>query len=208
MNEHIGEIAALYALGVLDDAERLEVDAHAARCEACAQALGQAADDVTALGEADAHHALPANVRPLRGRRPRFVFPLALQIAAALLIAILPSAYFYDQSRTMRDTVVAQDAAMARMTSMPHRTVAFTSSTGADAHVMYGNDGSWYVIVVRGATKALHVAWMHDGTKTTLGTPQGRGGVATLYLPKSHRMDRLALVDDNDTVVAQANLVY
>jgi hypothetical protein len=48
---------------------------------------------------------------------------------------------------------------------------------------------------------------MHDGEQTMLGQAVPHGDVAMLYLPKSHRMDQLALMDGAQ-VVAQASLRY
>jgi hypothetical protein len=72
---------------------------------------------------------------------------------------------------------------------------------------MYAPDGSWYVIVVREASRPLAVIWMHDGQHTMLGSAVPKGNVAMLYLPKSHRMDRLALMD-GDRVIAEAALSW
>jgi hypothetical protein len=72
---------------------------------------------------------------------------------------------------------------------------------------MYALDGSWYVVVVRNPSKSLSVAWMHDGVHTMLGNAVPNGNVAMLYLPKSHRMDRLALMD-GDRIVAEAALSW
>ena len=41
MIEHVGDDAALYALGALDDAQRDACDLHASACPACAALLGQ-----------------------------------------------------------------------------------------------------------------------------------------------------------------------
>jgi hypothetical protein len=60
---------------------------------------------------------------------------------------------------------------------------------------------------VRGASKPLSVAWMHDGQQTMLGSAVPKGNVAMLYLPKSHRMDHLALMD-GDRVVGEASLSW
>ena len=73
------------------------------------------------------------------------------------------------------------------------------------ALVMYAPSGAWYVIVVRNASKTLHVAWLHDGKQTMLGDAVAHEGTAMLYLPKSHRMEQLALMD-GPQVVAQAAL--
>ena len=108
----------------------------------------------------------------------------------------------------MHETMVADAQAMDRLAAMPHQTAAFKGmSPNAAASVMYAPDGSWYVILVRGASRALDVAWMHEGKKTILGTAQPLGDVAVLYLPNSHRMDQLALLD-GEQVVAEAQLAY
>jgi hypothetical protein len=89
-----------------------------------------------------------------------------------------------------------------------HRSAAFRTLPGnPPADVMYAPDGSWYFVVVRGASRPLAVAWMHDGERTMLGSAIPRGNLAVLYLPKSHRMDRLALMDGT-RVIAEATLSW
>jgi hypothetical protein len=48
---------------------------------------------------------------------------------------------------------------------------------------------------------------MHDGQQTMLGDTVPHGRVAMLYLPKSHRMEQLALMD-GPRIVALAQLPY
>ncbi|MGA7571944.1 MAG: hypothetical protein WCA80_14160, partial [Candidatus Aquilonibacter sp.] len=127
-----------------------------------------------------------------------------LAAAAAVAIAVLPSGYLLVQNLAMRQTELADAQAMARLTTGPHRTATFA---GTDAQVMYAPDGSWYCIVIRGATAPLHVMWPHDGTQTMLGTAMPHGDIALLYLPKSHRMNQLSLMKDGQ-VVGQAQLVF
>jgi hypothetical protein len=218
MNDaHVGENAALYALGALDDAERARVDAHARHCPSCARLLGEAESEVAAIVAAEGHIEAPPDLqarieRSLRGvtalapRRERALWPLAM--AAALLVGFLPSMVFWQQERAMRETVALQNAAIGRVTAGDHRTAAFRSSDAREiASVAYGADGSWYVVVVPNASKAMHVVWMHGGEQTLLGSAVPHGDVATLYLPKSHRMDTLALMDGS-RVVAEAQLTY
>lgn len=210
--EHLGDAADLYAIGALDDAERQAVDRHVARCDECAALLGEAETRVTILIEADGRYvpAAPSKRRvaaPVR-RRLSFPYAFATAIAAAFVIGFLPSAYFWQQNRAMHATMLADSAAMNRLASMPHRSAAFNGMNGSSAaRVMYAPDGSWYVVLIRGASKALSVAWMHDGQRTMLGTATPYGEVAMLYLPKSHRMDRLALMD-GERVIAKAQLAY
>ncbi len=223
-DEHLGEDAALYALGALDDRSRRTVDEHAAHCSACAQLLGAAENDVAQMALAQGEEPVPAaldrrierlfapsdvvELRPRSRPRPFWQPAIAAAVAAALIVGILPAAYFWREDAAMHRTMAADAEAMNRLASTPHRTVAFAGmNPGADAHVMYGRDGSWYVVLVRGASRAVQVVWMHDGERTMLGTAQPHGDVALLYLPKSHRMDTLALMD-GERVVGEAQLAY
>jgi anti-sigma factor RsiW len=210
--EHVGDFADLYALGALDDAEREAADRHIAACAQCAELVAESEGLVTALAAAQAQHAPPAQLerrmRAIVARPPARWRSLAPAIAATLILGLLPSAYFYRQNQAMHAAMVADAAAMNRVALMPHRSVAFTEmSNGSAARVMYAPDGSWYVVLVQGASRALSVAWMHDGQRTMLGTAVPHGDVAMLYLPKSHRMDQLALMD-GERIVAEAQLAY
>jgi anti-sigma factor RsiW len=218
--EHIEDRAALYALGALPDDERAVVDAHLAGCSVCAQAVGEAEGDVAQIVSREPQHSAPV---ALEHRVNRLVQPRRLEsagsargrawfypasIAAALLLGLMPSAYFFAANRTMHDVMASQNSMIGRLAAAPHRTAHFRSAkAGPPADVMYASDGSWYVVVVRDATKPLAVAWMHDGVHTMLGNAMPKGNVAILYLPKSHRMDRLALMD-GDRVVGEATLTW
>ncbi|MGR4063939.1 MAG: hypothetical protein ACLQPV_00650 [Vulcanimicrobiaceae bacterium] len=205
MIEHIGDDAALYALGALDEPQREACDLHASACAACAALLGRACGDVTAMVEADG----VAAVRPRTFARPspaRAVFWPAL--AAAVVLALLPASILYRQNAAVNAQLAQEDSMIARLASNDHRTAEFgPMPAGHSARVMYGPTGSWYVVMVKGADKALQIAWMHDGKRTMLGTTRSLGDVAMLYLPQSHRMEKLALMDGNE-VVAEANLAY
>src|SRR5579862_3944893 len=190
MNEHIGDNAALYALGLLDAPDRSAVEAHVAQCEPCTALLGAAEADVATIAQTHVLHDAPRSLDSrmassfARKRVPWYSYAGA--IAAALLIGILPSAYFYRQNAAMHEAMVADAQAMSRLAATPHQTAAFKGMTqGSAASVMYAPDGSWYVILVRGASRAFQVAWMHEGKRTMLGTAQPLGDVAVLYLPKS-----------------------
>jgi anti-sigma factor RsiW len=214
MIDHIGENAALYALGLLDDADASSLLAHAATCDPCSRLLAQAQDDVAAMAETEPQYEAPPELatRLARSVDKKLVIPSsisrrhwyapALAFAAALALSTVPASYLINQNRAMTSSMVYADA-VERMVSSPHRTVAFK---GTNAMVMYGNDGSWYAVFAKGA-KALNVVWKHDGQMTMLGTMVRHGDVALLYLPKSHRMDQLAIMSDGQ-VVSQANLAF
>ena len=130
-----------------------------------------------------------------------------MAIAAAFLVGLLPTSYFAVENRALHVAMTSQSEAMGRLAAA-HRSADFRPMTGGPpAQVMYAPDGSWYVVVVRDVSKSLSVAWMHDGAQTMLGHAVPHGSVAMLYLPKSHRMDRLALMD-GDRVVALATLTW
>jgi Putative zinc-finger len=217
--EHVADLAAAYALGALSDEERATFEAHVRTCSSCAALAGAAERDVALVASMEAQHVAPPELAARIGRAlapdvTRFAHPpqrpawLAGAMAAALLVGLLPSAYFWRENRTLHHAVVAQSEAMVRLAAGPHRTTAFRAAPGSPpATVAYAPDGSWYLIVVRDGSKALGVAWMHEGRHTMLGNAVPRGGVAMLYLPKSHRMDRLALMDGG-RIVAEADLSW
>jgi len=207
---HAGDVAELYALGALDEVQRRRVDAHLRTCAQCRTLVGAAERDVAFVASMEPRHDPPPQLEAkidaaLAARAP---WPLPLAIAAAIVIGLMPAAYLWSVNRALHATVLAQTAAMQRLAAGPHRHADFQPmQPSPPAEVMYGSDGSWYLIVVHDARKALAVAWMHDGERTTLGYAAPNGSVAMLYLPKSHRMDRLALMD-GDRIVAQATLSW
>ncbi len=205
MTDHLGELAALYALGILERAEQRNADEHLTHCEACRRLLAQAEADVAAMAAAQPQLEPPAALRAPQTQTRRLPQTgVWLAVAAAVVIAVLPSGYLLEQNLAMHQTELADAQVMSRLASGPHRTAAFA---GTDAQVMYAPDGSWYCIIIRGATAPLHVMWPHDGTQTMLGTAMPHGDIALLYLPKSHRMDQLSLMKDGQ-VVGQALLVF
>ncbi len=207
MTDHLGELAALYALGMLEPPEQRAAEEHLTHCDACRRLLAQAESDVASIAAAQTQLEPPARFfapEPVRPARQTAQYNVGLAVAAALLIAVIPGAYLLQENLRMHRDLLADTQAIARVATSPHRTVAFS---GTDARVMYAPDGSWYCIVIRGASAPLHVLWRHDGTSTMLGTAMPHDNVALLYLPKSRRMDRLTLMQ-GDREVGQAQLVF
>jgi anti-sigma factor RsiW len=208
--EHLGELAELYALGALDARERDDVERHLARCAQCVRRLAEAERDVAVLAASQTQYAAPPTLesRLRRAVRPHAFPAWAAAVAAAFVVGFAPATYFWQQNEAMHALMTADSAALSRIATAPHRAVAFSPMPGgSNASVMYGPDGSWYVVVVAHVSKTLTVAWMHDGRQTVLGTAVPHGDLAMLYLPSSHRMDRLALMDGT-AVVAEAQLAY
>ncbi|HMF29676.1 MAG TPA: zf-HC2 domain-containing protein [Candidatus Cybelea sp.] len=210
-HEQIADIAELYALGALDDSERAAVDEHLRGCAACAQLLGNAERDVALIASMEPQRASPGDLQARverTMRTPQQIWMPVMAIAAAVAIAFLPSLYLWSQTNAVHRAMLTQTAAMERLAGAPHRMTHFRTMPGMPpAEIVYAPDGSWYLVLVHGASKTLSVAWMHDGTKTMLGDVVPRGRIAALYLPKSHRMDRIALMD-GDRIVAEATLSW
>lgn len=219
---HVEELAPLYALGLLDAHEMERLEEHLRVCSRCAELVGRAEGDAAALAAAEPQRPAPLELelrmeRTLRRDDAEITAPakhrpsvrlLAAALAAAFVLGIIPALYFWEADRSLQNALVADSAAMNRLAEAPHRIATFLSPQGNGmAKVMYGSDGSWYLVMVPEATKPVRVAWMHDGQQTMLGDAMPHGKMAMLYLPRSHRMDRLALMD-GETVVAEAQLSY
>ena len=112
MSAHIGDSAALYALGTLNADEHADVETHVATCEACARLLAQACDDVTLMVETQTQHDVPLQL----GTRTRGLFNptrrtgnfRSVALAAAIAIALLPSAYLLHVNRTIEHRMDAE----------------------------------------------------------------------------------------------------
>jgi anti-sigma factor RsiW len=212
MSAHLGDDAALYALGLLSEPESTQAERHLECCEACRRLVAQFESDVTEIAAVQPQLEIPVQLaRRLEGTsrapaaRPVLRAPWYTAVAAAFVVALLPSAYFYQENRRMHAAMVSDTEMMGRIAS-PHRTATFQGN-GPAARVMYGPDGSWYVVVVHSANGPVHVMWPHDGVETDLGQAEPRGDVAVLYLPRSHPMRELALASGGQ-VVSQARLGF
>jgi hypothetical protein len=225
MSEHVGELAELYALGVLEPAEAAQVDAHAAGCASCLRRLGEAEDSVTAMMRLDAQSqpsdALRARMRravaphdALRVARPVRTRPLWLPMAAAVAIALLPAGYLLRQNMAQRDALRAaastNTAIVAQLARGPLHMVNFTSAKNVpvDARVMYDHAGSWYCVIVKHPLHAMDVVYVRsDGSMEKIGKISMQGDMGVAVMPIPHKMDKLALLDGH-AIVAEALLVF
>lgn len=214
MNGHLEERADLYALGALDAHEQREVERHAAGCEACAQLVERARDDVAAI------EAVRPQMRPpsaLAGRLRdstrgvgvvRHRITIALAFAAAFAISLLPTWVAVDRNRSLQTAMSGDEQALARIASAPSmRRATFMAGKAPMGKVLYGPHGEWYYVIVMRPKPNMQVAYVHSGAREMLGTLAVHGASGTLYLPVNHRMDELALMDGG-RVVADAHLVY
>jgi hypothetical protein len=215
VTEHIDELAELYALGSLDDLERLRVERHVSQCTVCASRLHEAEETVTAVAEAQPLHSPPPR---LRGRLLQSIeraprrsawrtWPAA--VAAVLILALIPTWIAVDRSRTAQVAMQQDERALAMLASAPFHRAQFMSPANRpmDAKVLYGMRGDWYYVVIMHPKPGMQVAYMHDGKMEMLGNIALHGESGTLYLPVNHKMEQLALLQGH-TVVGAAHLVY
>lgn len=215
MTGHIEDLAELYALGSLDDPERERVDRHVSGCAPCAQRLCEAEDAVTEIALAQAFHKAPPRLgRRLSGsigqampRHRTFAVPAA--IAAALILALVPTWISIDNNRTANLAMRQDEAALAKIASAPFGRAQFMSpgKRPMNAKVLYGMHGDWYYVVVMHPRPGMQVAYVHGGKMQMLGRVAMHGASGTLYLPVNHKMDELALLAGG-TVLADAHLAY
>lgn len=216
MTEHIDELAELYALGSLDDLERVRVERHVSECAICAMRLNEAEETVTAVAESQPLHAAPAALRARLLRsiepspRPRAAWrtwPAA--VAAVLILALIPTWVAVDRSRNAQIAMSQDERALAMLASSPFHRAQFMSPSKRpmDAKVLYGMRGDWYYVVIMHPKPGMQVAYVHDGKMEMLGHVAMHGESGTLYLPVNHKMEQLALLQGN-TLVGAAHLVY
>ncbi len=230
MGEHIGELAELYALGVLEPHERVAVETHVASCAACARALGESEATVAALDDvfvpqfapperlaarimASAQTVVPFtphDAAATPAARPPRRLPSFLATAAALLLAAgLGGGVLLERNGDMRQA--ARDSAiLATIASSHFQHVSFTSRDSAApvSKALYARDGAWFYVVVDSATCACHVVARSAAGERDLGEPDARGSTATLFVRDFPRPTSLELVGASGRVIANATLAY
>jgi anti-sigma factor RsiW len=122
IDRHVADLAELYALGTLDDDARAAVDAHVQHCPSCAAFIASAERDVALIASMESHRQAPPE---LQGRIERLVdtgvtplsekayarrWTLPAALAAALIVGLLPSVYFWSENRSMHGAMLAQSA--------------------------------------------------------------------------------------------------
>ena len=206
--------AALYALGTMDDVSRRYADRHVPACPTCSRLVGEAEGDVAVLAAAEPAYQLPPDlVRFPRAQPPARIPGIGgLGLRGRRLPGRHASSrrYPWEQNRQMQ-AADHRDAQMVARLGDPasFRTAEFRGlAGGANARVMYAADGSWYLVLVRGASPTqCRSPGCTERTGPCSERPMAEGEIAMLYLPKSHRMDQLALMDSGQ-VVAEAQLAY
>ncbi len=229
-SDHLGELAELYALGVLEPPERAPIEAHVAGCSACARTLGEAQATVAALDEvfvpqlepperlgsriaASAQAVVPFVPRPVSGtpsRRPVRPATGFLATAAALLIAVGTGGGVLVERSAESRQAASDSAVLATIANSHFNHVSFSPRDPAApiSKALYARDGAWFYVVVDSATCDCRVIAHSPAGRRDLGKPDVRGTTATLFVRDFPRPASLDLVDASDRVIAGARLVY
>lgn len=206
-HEHIEELAELYALGALDDAERASVQAHVHSCAACAQRLGQAEAVIAELTpEMEPPASLDVRVRQAFTPQPR-VAPMRWQglVAAAFVIGLLPGLIFAALYRPAAPFQADRDRAIAAMVNSHFSHAQFTALTpdAPKAKVLYGRGAQWRFFVAQ-STRAYAVQAQNANGTSVIATLHVSGDAAELFVPQSDA--RVYVLLDGSRPVARVTL--
>jgi len=199
-HEHIGELAELYALGSLDDAERATVDAHVRWCEVCAKRLGEAEALIAeTIEDREPPPALGARVRKA------FVAPTAppqwgALVAAAFVLGLLPGLLFAALYRPPSPFQADRDRAVSAMVNSHFSHAPFTALApdAPKAKLLYARTASWRFFVAQ-TTHAYTVEEESAAGMTSLGSLHVSGNAAELFVPDS-KAKRFVLLDGSRIV--------
>lgn len=222
MSSHLGDLAQLFALGVLEPGERAEVEAHLGTCDDCSREVGRAEATVAALTDATVPAAEPparlasrlaasaSPALPLR-RSARFATMLASNtgwraFAASVVLGIVLVGGVAGRNVALRNSLSADDRAFATIATSHFRHTNFVGRT--PAKVLYARDGTWVYLIVDEPACHCRLVSRDASAVRDLGAPEPRGETATLFVARANRPGALELVDAQGSVLATATLVY
>jgi len=213
MNQHVGDDAELYALGLLEPESRARIDAHLATCDACLRLVGEAEETALQLAA-----LLPVATPSPQSRarllaaagEPAPVRPLAWAgaLAAALLLIALGGAWL--QMGPARERRHASELAVATLVHSHFLHEAMETRAGAGglaAKVVYARDGSWFYVLVDRAGGEIDVDATIAGRRWLAGAALREGDTATLLARPPARADSVELSRDGN-VLASVRLRY
>jgi ferric-dicitrate binding protein FerR (iron transport regulator) len=192
-NEHLEEDAELYALGALPDTERAAAEAHVAQCDACARRVGEAEGTLASLVRPQTPSSqLDRRVRATfapRSSSARAFYPL---VAAALIVALLPGAFFWQRDRDLRASDAVNRQAVAAMigSHFLHSQFVKIAPDAPPAKAIFARNGAWlYVIAVTGRDLTL------TGGGHVLGKLWGTGNERAIFVEHPPATRSLTLSD-------------
>ena len=167
--DHFDEELELYALGMLEPADRDRVDEHARTCDACAERLGRAESAVAALVGGSQRRA---RAGVCRGGRS------AIAAAFALTSAVLFGQNVGLRGAVSNDGRVLEALVLSHFVHVPF---SATTSVPVEAKVIYEQHGAWYQIVAeRPADWHVAVTGVDGTMRTRVESPEARGSASYL----------------------------
>ncbi len=207
VNEHIGELAELYALGTLDETERAGVDAHAAACDACARRLGEAESVVAqTMPEVEPAATLDRRMRAAFKPRGPVLAHWSAIAAAAFVVGLLPGLLFAALHRPASVYDGDRSGAISAMVGSHFLHAQFTPvAAGAPkAKVLYGRAGRSWRFFVAQTGRSYTVAAETPAGQSALGALRTNGDSAELFVPVSTA--RTFVLLDGSRVLARVRL--
>ena len=204
-NIHLDEDAELYALGMLDDAQRARIESHLRDCEPCLQRVGRAEATVAAMTESLG--GMRSSLEPAAVRRlaPVTVLRTWGAMAAALIFA-MSSAVLGTQNASLQDTMHGQRVVLRAMVRSHFAHAQFASTAGApvEAKVVYERHGRWFSVLAVDPQPGTEVAFLRkDGTRMVPLQPLVvHDGVASVMMRLNGEVAKLQLLDARGDVVA------
>jgi hypothetical protein len=191
---HIDLEAELYALGMLEDAERGRIDAHIAACTACAVLMGQAEGVVATL--------IDSTQRRHPERRPN---RWLMATAAAFAIA---TAGLLGQNVVLHGALSGDGALLATMVNSHFNHMQFETAAGVEipAKAIYERHGRWYEILAAGTPEWRVVFVRPDGSRDPAGVQFAHRGVASIaYVTPVGTVRSIDLEDADGHVVGSVH---
>jgi hypothetical protein len=187
---HIDQEAELYALGMLDDSERMSIDNHLTGCVPCSVLIGKAEGALAMLID---------STQQRRPQRRTAWWPAAVAAAFAVTAAGL-----LGQNVVMHGALSSDGSLLATMVDSHFVHAQFQGPGGTElsAKAIYERHGRWYEILADG-TPAWHVVFVRpDGTRDPASVGFARRGSASIvYLVPSTPIRAIDLEDAAGHVV-------
>ena len=218
---HVADNAELYALGMLEEAERAAVDAHARDCAACAQRLGQAEATVsdmldTTLPSEPAPRELLQRMDalrrpPLEKRAPRRFTPTLKSwgMAAAAVFAIA-TGVLTQRVFTLQHALRSDGTVFTAMIASHFNHAQFVGPAGNTiaAKAIYERHGRWYQILASKGDPAWRIAIAKRLGEPATDVPERftrRGDALIMSFAATEPIAELQLVDAAGRVVGRVH---